>query len=36
MGLVYIAGYIARHDNQPSECKTHFYFEKYGNIYQFN
>ena len=30
MALVYIAGYITRNDNQPSECETHFYFEKYG------
>ena len=27
--LVYIAGYITSHDNQPSECETHFYYEKY-------
>ena len=30
MALVYIAGYITRNDNQPSECETHFYYEKYG------
>ena len=30
MALVYIPGYITRNDNQPSECKTHFYYEKYG------
>ena len=30
MALVYIAGYIKRNDNQPSECETHFYNEKYG------
>ena len=28
--LVYIAGYITRNDNQPSECETNFYYEKYG------
>ena len=30
MALVYVAGYITRNDNQPSECETHFYYEKYG------
>ena len=30
MALVYIAGYITRNHNQPSECETHFYYEKYG------
>ena len=30
MGLVYIAGYITRNDNQLSECETHFFYEKYG------
>ena len=30
MALVYIAGYITRNDNQPSEYKSHFYDEKYG------
>ena len=30
MALVYIAGYFRRNDNQPSECETHFYYEKYG------
>ncbi len=30
MALVYIAGYITRNDNQPSECETHFYNENYG------
>ena len=30
MTLVYIAGYITRNDNQSSECKTLFYYEKYG------
>ena len=30
MALVYIAGYITRNDNQPSEYETHFYYEKYG------
>ena len=30
MALVYIAGYITRKDNQPSECETHFCYEKYG------
>ena len=30
MALVYIAGYITRNDNHPSECETHFYHEKYG------
>ena len=30
MALVYIAGYITRNDNQPSECENHFYYEKYG------
>ena len=25
MALIYIAGYITRKDNQPSEYKTHFY-----------
>lgn len=29
MALVYIPGYITRNDNQPSECETHFYYEKY-------
>ena len=29
MALVYIAGYITRNGNQPSECETHFYYEKY-------
>ena len=29
MALVHIAGYITRNDNQPSECETHFYDEKY-------
>ena len=29
MALVYIAGYITRNDNQPSECEIHFYYEKY-------
>ena len=32
MALVYIAGYITRNDNQPSECETHFYYEKYGKV----
>ena len=27
---MYIAGGITRNDNQPSECETHFYYEKYG------
>ena len=27
---MYIAGYITRNDNQPSEYETHFYNEKYG------
>ena len=30
IALVYIAGYITRNDNQPSECETHFYYEKHG------
>ena len=30
MALVYIAGYITRKDNQPSEWETHFYHKKYG------
>ena len=30
MALVYIPGCITRNDNQPSECETHFYNEKYG------
>ena len=30
MALVYVAGYITRNDNQPSECETHFHYEKYG------
>ena len=30
MALVYIAKYISKNDNQPSECETHFYYEKYG------
>ena len=30
MVLVYIAGYITRNDNQPSERETHFYYENYG------
>ena len=30
MALVYIARYITKKDNQPSECETHFYYEKYG------
>ena len=29
MALVYIAGYITKSDNQLSQCKTHFYYEKY-------
>ena len=29
MAFVYIAGYITRNDNQPSECET-YYYEKYG------
>ena len=29
MAFLYIAGYITKNDNQPSECETHFY-EKYG------
>ena len=32
MVFVYIAGYITRNNNQPSECETHFYHEKYLNI----
>ena len=32
MALVYIAGYITRNDNLPSECETHFYYEKYTNL----
>ena len=27
--LVYIAGYNARNDTQPSEYETHFYYKKY-------
>ena len=27
---MYIAGYITKNDNQPCECETHFYYEKYG------
>ena len=30
MVLVYIAGYITRNDNQPSEYETYFYYKKYG------
>ena len=30
MTLMYIAGYIARNDNQTSEYEIHFYSEKYG------
>ena len=30
MALVYLAGYITRNDNQPSEYEIHFYYEKYG------
>ena len=30
IALVYIAGYITRNDNQPSECEIHFYYEMYG------
>ena len=30
IALVYIAKYITRNDNQPSECEIHFYYEKYG------
>lgn len=30
MALVYIAGYVARNDNQFKECETKFYYEKYG------
>ena len=30
MALVYIVGYITRNDNQPSECETYVYYEKYG------
>ena len=32
MALVYIAGYITRNGNQPSECETHFYYESMENI----
>ena len=36
LALVYIAEYTIRNYNQPREYEIHFYYEKYGNIYQFN
>ena len=30
IALGYRAEYITRNEDKPSECKTHFYYEKYG------